>query len=275
MSSLSTLSALLALRQHHAPTRTVTFDIPEDWQQGRTAFGGLIATLAVQAMRDVAGAGWDPTVRLRALQTSFIGPVDRGPLEVVVQVLREGKHVRQVQALVQQNGRTAALHLGVFASPRDTVVPALAPAQPAVARALDHSMPMPFVRGVAPNFLQHFDLRWSEGVFPYSGSDDSWHSRIHLRLRSEPVHPELLTVLLADMPPSPVISCFHKPTPSSSVSWELELRPVTTAGQDGAWWRVDTDVIAAEEGYVNQVSKLWTPAGELASLGYQVVTVYG
>jgi hypothetical protein len=38
---------------------------------------------------------------------------------------------------------------------------------------------------------------------------------------------------------------------------------------------VDTDVIAAAGGYVNQVSKLWTPSGELASIGYQVVAVYG
>jgi len=274
MPVLSPLSALLASRIHHADSRRVTFNIPEDWQQGRTAFGGLISTLAVQAMRDVAGPRWDAAVSLRALQTSFIGPVDRGPVEVEVQVLREGKHVRQVQALVRQDGQTAALHLGVFGSPRNTVVPVVAPVQPVMAQTPDDLAPMPFLSGVVPNFLQHFELRWSEGTYPFSGAD-SWHSRIHLRLKSEAVHPELLTVLLADMPPSPVISRFAKPTPASSVSWELELRPVTTAEQGGAWWRVDTDVIAAADGYVNQVSKLWTPSGELASIGYQVVAVYG
>ena len=39
--------------------------------------------------------------------------------------------------------------------------------------------------------------------------------------------------------------------------------------------RVDTDVLAAAGGYSNQVSRLWSPDGELAALGYQVVTVYG
>ena len=274
MSALTTLSALLASRTRHADTRSVTFDIPEDWQQGRTIFGGLISALAVQAMRDVAGAGWDTSVSLRALQTSFIGPVNRGPVQVGVQVLREGKHVRHVQAVVQQNGQTAALHLGVFGSPRDTMVPVVAPEQPAVARAPDDSMPAPFVPGVSPNFIQHVDLRWAEGALPYSGSD-TWHGRIHLRLKGEAVHPELLTVLLADATPSPVISRFATPTPASSVSWELELRPVMTTEQGGEWWRIDTDVIAAAEGYVNEVSKLWTPSGELASIGYQVVAVYG
>jgi hypothetical protein len=48
----------------------VTFSIPPDWMQGRTSFGGLIAAVSTQAMRDVAGSDWP----LRALQTSFIGP---------------------------------------------------------------------------------------------------------------------------------------------------------------------------------------------------------
>jgi hypothetical protein len=32
---------------------------------------------------------------------------------------------------------------------------------------------------------------------------------------------------------------------------------------------------AGADGYVNQSAKLWTPNGQLASLGYQVVAVYG
>ena len=271
----TSLSALLSARTRAANGAVVVFDIPADWQQGRTTFGGLIATVAVQAMRDVAGADWSPAVRLRALQTSFIGPVDQGPVEVVVQVLREGKNVRQVQALVQQRGQTSALLLGVFGTGRDTVVPVREPDQPTVDRDAENARPLPFIPGVAPNFTQHFDFRWGEGRMPYTGTE-SWHSRIHLRLKSEPVDAELLTVLMADTPPSPVISRFTQPTPASSVSWELELRPVDLTGHgDDAWWRVDTDVIAAAGGYVNQVTRLWTPAGDLAALGYQVVAVYG
>jgi hypothetical protein len=58
------------------------------------------------------------------------------------------------------------------------------------------------------------------------------------------------------------------------VSWELELRPVAHELPADGWWRIDTDAIAAAGGYVNQVSKLWSPTGDLAALGYQVVTVY-
>ena len=274
MMSLTPLSTLLANRTRI--DARVQFTITDDWQQGRTSFGGLIATLAVQAMRDVAGPAWPEAVRLRALQTSFIGPVESGPVDVAVTLLREGKSVRQVQALVQQRGQTAALLLGVFGVERDTVVPVLAPQRPPLALSPD-DMPEQNLRGGgALNFTRHIDMRFAEGAAPFSGVP-STTSRIHLRLKGEPepIAPELLSVLLADVPPSPVISAFKQPAPASSVSWELELRPLPQAPASKGWWRVDTEVLAAAGGYVNQVTRLWSPSGELAALGYQVVTVYG
>ena len=125
MPTFTPLASLLAARTRHE-TR-VSFEVPEDWLQGRTSFGGLISVIAVQAMRDVAGAAWPHDVRLRALQTSFIGPVGQGPVEVAVTLLREGKNVRQVRALVQQAGQTAALLLGVFGSERQPVVAPMSP----------------------------------------------------------------------------------------------------------------------------------------------------
>jgi len=273
MADFIPLSRLLAARTRDGDA--VHFEVSEDWLQGRTSFGGLISTLAVQAMRDVAGAGWPADVQLRALQTSFIGPVAQGPVQVAVRVLREGRNVRQVQAHVQQGGETAALLLGVFGSERETLLPGLAPAMPSAERGPDDTPALPFIPGIAPNFMQHLDMRWAEGGLPFTGTD-TWHSRIHLRTRGEPqpLPLELLTVLLADAPPTPALSRFKRPTPASSVSWELELRPVAHELPADGWWRIDTEALAAAGGYVNQVSKLWSPSGDLAALGYQVVTVY-
>jgi acyl-CoA thioesterase len=274
MTSFTPLSTLLAARTRSEGR--VRFEVSQDWLQGRTSFGGLISVLAVQAMRDVAGAAWPESVRLRALQTSFIGPVGPGPVEVQINLLREGKNVRQVQALVQQQGQIAALLLGVFGSDRDTIVPVMAPQRPEIALSPENTPARRPPAGIIPNFTQHMDMRFAEGVAPFSGKP-SESNRIHVRLKDEPVAVdlELLTVLLADVPPTPVISVFTQPTPASSVSWELELRPLAQAAANDGWWRVDTDVLAAAGGYVNQVSRLWAPGGELAALGYQVVTVYG
>jgi hypothetical protein len=48
---------------------------------------------------------------------------------------------------------------------------------------------------------------------------------------------------------------------------------VSSAPADGHW-RMDKEALATGEGYVNERTSLWTPDGQLAALGYQVVAVY-
>jgi acyl-CoA thioesterase len=249
--------------------RTVSFVVPADWMQGRTTFGGLIAALAVQAMRDVEGSAWP----LRALQASFIGPVG-GPTSAEVTLLRQGRNVRQVQATLRSGGQVAAVILAAFGQGRPTAVPERRPEQPPVDAQAADLVDFPFIPGFSPSFLQHFASRWAGGEPPFVGRE-SWHSCIHTRPRDPIVDFELTAVLLADMPPTPVLSVFDHFVPASSVSWELELIPQKGPVDFAGYHRVDTDVIAAAEGYVSQRSTLWTPEGNLAALGYQVVGVYG
>lgn len=267
------LARLLAGRRVDAAAGRVQVPLAADWQQGRTTYGGLTAVLAVQAMRDLAGADWP----LRALQTSFVGPV-HGAAEIEVRVLRQGRHVRQVQAEVRSGGATAAMLGGVFGGGRATAVPPLRPSAPAVARGPQESTPPPFDAGRSPGFLRHLEVRWAEGDPPFTGGD-SWHSRIHLRLRdaqaARELDGELLSVLLADMPPCPAIGRLSEPAPASSVSWELELLPQADPPAADGWWRADTDALAAADGYVNQRTTLWAPDGRVAAFGYQVAAVFG
>lgn len=256
---------------------TVSFPISEDWLQGRTAYGGLIAAIAAQAMRDVAGANWPTEARLRALQTNFIGPVTSGRAEVKVQVLREGKSVRQVQASVTSQGEVAALVVGVYGSPRVSSVQPLAPRQPVVHCAAGDAPTQPFVPGQMPAFLQHFSFGWAAGSPPFSGGQ-GWETSFYLRLiddRADRIDKDVLTVLFGDAPPSPAVSHFTRPAPASSVCWALELLPLEAPVAPDDWWRVDTQARSAAGGYVNHSSTLWAPAGEAAAVGHQVVTVYG
>jgi acyl-CoA thioesterase len=150
----------------------------------------------------------------------------------------------------------------------------LRPTRPAPARQVDELASMPFVQGAVPNFLQHFETRWADGPLPFSGGSGSAIS-IHMRPRvhdADIVSNEVLTVLLADLTPTPVMGQLKQPTPMSSISWALELRPVEGDPGDG-WWRADTDALVVDGGYVNQAGRLWAPDGSLAALAYQVVTV--
>ena len=253
----------------------VAFEVSQDWLQGRTCFGGLIAALGVQAMRDIAGPHWPADVSLRALQTNFVGPVGEGPVEVEVQLLREGRTLRQVQATLRQTGQVAAVMLGVFGADRASALQPVSPLAPPASH-VPQTLPAHQHRpGLSPEFLRHFDLRWDHGAQPGSGGS-GLHSRIHMRLLDgEALSPELVTVLLADTSPTPATGQLARKAPSSSVTWALELRPLPAPAPAAGWWRADNESIAVGGGLVNHAARLWAPSGELAALGTQLVSVFG
>lgn len=269
---LQTLPELLTTRS--AEEARVRFHVGGDWGQGRTTFGGLLSLLAVQAMRDVCGTDWP----LRALQTSFVGPVVPGPVDIEVHLLRQGKNVRQVQARLLQadasgEEQVAGVLLGVFGTGRDSTLPALSPARPDVEKDPDAALKLPFIPGLTPNFTQHLEFRVAEGGLPFTGAEN-WHSRTHVRVKQPgDVDAELQAVLMADAGPTPALQRLNGFAPASSVSWALELRPVVLSEPTG-FWRMDKDALVTGEGYVNERTTLWTPCGQLAALGYQVVAVY-
>ncbi len=261
-------SQILAARSRQE--NIITFTTTDDWAQGRTMFGGFLSALAVQAMRDLAGSDWP----LRALQTNFIGPVAVGEVQIKVELLRQGKNIRQVKATVLSNHEVAGLMLGVFGAARESELPVFMPAQPASQRSFDDAAVLPFFPGIAPNFLKNLGMRWAEGAFPYTNSP-SRSSKIYVQLKGDTIDAELATVMLTDAPPTPMISGFDRPVPASSVSWSLELRVPADVTTSEGWWRIDMTTQGASEGYTNEQSALWTPDGRLAALGYQVVAVYG
>ena len=131
--------------------------------------------------------------------------------------------------------------------------------------------------GRRPNFTAHLDMRWAEGAPPFS-HQPATRASIHLRLLdadAKALPSELMTVLMGDAFPTPVLAQLEQPAPASSVSWALELRPLSPQEALDGWWRADSAAVAMEGGYVNQQAMLWAPSGALAALAYQVVTIYG
>jgi len=252
----------------------VSYLVTPDWEQGRTIFGGILSALAAQAMRDVCGAGWP----LRALQTNFVGPVSSGWVHVDITLLRQGKNVRQVKAQILQAGpdgqeQVSGVLLGVFGTGRESKLAPLSPAQPPVANAPEQSLRMPVIPGMTPNFTQHLEMHLAEGALPFSGGGN-WTSRYHLRLNdAAALDAELTTIILTDAGPTPALSRNTGFAPASSVSWALELRPIDLTNHGGLW-RLDQDTVVFGDGYANDRAHLWTPDGQLAAMGYQVVAVY-
>jgi acyl-CoA thioesterase len=249
---------------------TVTFNATEDWMQGRTMFGGFLTAMAVVAMRDTLAID----IPLRALQVNFIGPVAKGDVVYRTRLLRQGKNVTQVQCEIWSEEVMAGLVVGIFGLARQTQLNVRMPVRKPLNAHPDDLPPVPFVPQLTPNFLQHIDMRWALGNMPYSGQI-CHEAGIHIRTIDKNLSPEVLIVMLSDGPPTPVLSQFNGPVMASSVSWSLDLPYCPLQFAEDGWFQVDLDAVAVSDGYVNQSAKLWTPDGYLASLGHQVVAVFG
>ena len=241
--------------------------VSDDWLQGRSAFGGLQAALALRAMRELVPAD----MPLRSLQTTFVAPVPAGTVSIRAQRLREGRSVIQLEASLYDGEQTLCRLVGVFGSARPSVLD-FQPVQPPVASTT--AQELRYVEGRMPAFTQHFGARWLRGDLPFSGGEQR-ESVVELALRDEGRVNETHVLAFADFIPPIALSMFAVPTPGSSLTWMLELLRdrYDDLGMDN--WRVDANLIAARDGYTNQSVMLWGPHGEPVALSRQSMVVFG
>ncbi len=241
----------------------MALEVPADWAQGRSTFGGLQAALAVRAMRRHV-----PEVPLRTLQVTFIGPIV-GRLHVETSVLRTGSSATHVEARITGEGGLGTIAIGVFGKPRTSMV-TVERTQPAVAR--DKPITMPFIPGLAPAFVQHFQATWLRGALPLMGSTETAHV-IEVGIDDDGPATEAHAIALADSIPPLALAFLRKPTHGGSLTWLLEL--LTDRFEGLAGWRIDAELMAARDGYTSQSLVLWGPDGRAVALGRQHMTVFG
>jgi acyl-CoA thioesterase len=242
----------------------------EDWLQGRTAFGGLQAALAVRALRDLVPA----ELPLRALQTTFIAPVPAGPVKLRGRLLRTGSSTMHAECRIVDGDQTLCLVVAVFGKPRRSELD-IQPVQADPQRRDDPGREQPYVEGITPMFTRHFVFRWApDSSFPFQGATEP-KTCIHVRHREPQTLDETHIIALADTVPSPGLSMLKQRAMASSMTWTLELFDQRTDFSSGAFWRMDTEVTAATDGYLGQSALLWTPDGRLSALSRQSVVVFG
>jgi hypothetical protein len=128
--------------------------IPDGWQQGRGAFGGLVLGVLLRAMESD-----EPEQRrsLRSLQGDLCGPVLAGPVDVRVRALRRGNNQSNLAAELTAPGSTEVLAAAtaVLSPPRTSHAHAgfLTPPPPSDWRALQ-AVPTP-----GATFAQHYRYR--------------------------------------------------------------------------------------------------------------------
>lgn len=256
-------SELLATMQH--TENGVALDVPSDWMQGRSVFGGLQVSIAVAAMRTLVATP------LRTLQVTFIAPVPAGKVPAQATLLRSGKNASHIEARVMVGDQVACLAIGVFGNARETAIKKL-PLQPSI--QTQQPIVFPYVEGMTPEFLRHFKGSVLQGDLPYAGKPLS-DVVVSLEMLDNSNTTEAHLLAIADFMPPVALSWLKTFATGSSLTWMLEFLIDDFTALPLSGWRADATLIAARDGYTSQSVMLWGPGGVPVAISRQSMVVFG
>jgi acyl-CoA thioesterase len=236
--------------------------VPADWMQGRTAYGGLSAALALEAaMR--AEADLPP---LRSAQIAFIGPL-AGEVTVTAARLRRGRNAAFLQADVASDAgigmRATFVFMTALQSQAARDAAARAPVPPPAPEARLYTGPDEFFTGNF-NFFDHKD-----GTGPAE-----WLRWCRLRDRAG-IHPMVELMAIGDaLPPGAFKLVEQRNTPLSSLNWTINFLTAEPVTDDG-WWLLTANADVAHHGFSSQRMTMWNAAGEPIAEAMQAVAMFG
>lgn len=236
-------------------------EIPPNWLQGRTAYGGLSTALALAAAKRI-----EPDLPpLRSAQVAFVGPL-AGPVSVTATKLRRGRNAAFIQADVTSEAglglRTTFVFMAALQSAIDHDATALAQHMPPAADTQLYTGPPDFFTA---NF-NFYDLKDAAGPTEWL----RWGRLID----REGLDPEVELMALGDALPPAAFKLFEKMTPLSSLTWIVNILQPRAATQDG-WWLLEAETDRAREGYSSQSMRMWNADGALVAEGMQGVAIFG
>lgn len=236
--------------------------VPDNWLQGRTAYGGWSSALAlhVAMMSDV------DLPPLRSAQVAFIGPL-AGTITLRARRLRRGRNAAYVGVEIESEAGLGLSATFVFMTERASVVDHAIAATPAFPAPQPGDTVYPGVRGVA--FTQNFEF--------LDRRDDSVGAAEWLRwarlVARDGLDPMVELVAIADCLPPAALKLVGGFAPVSSMTWLLNLTAPAPVTRDG-WWLLRADTGYARGGSSSQPMAIWNADGTRIAEGLQSVAVF-
>ncbi|WP_339726086.1 thioesterase family protein [uncultured Paraglaciecola sp.] len=248
----------------------ITLSVTSNWEQGRTLYGGISASLVYQAMREAVNS----EKIMRSLSTNFIGPIEANKeFSINIEVLREGKNVIQVVGRLIQDNKVALMSQASFGTARESKI--LIPNQ------LQHSMEyplkpngMPNIPKITPKFIRNFELARTKGGWPFTGKKES---DLHgwMRFKEPPSDfGDAHLIALIDIWPPTVLQMLRWPAMASTMSWNVEFIHPHQKFSGSDWFAYQAQTRQAADGYAHTEANIWDKQGSLVAISRQVVTVF-
>ncbi|MCI5045897.1 MAG: thioesterase family protein [Aquisalinus sp.] len=243
-----------------------TATITEDWQQGRSTFGGLSAALCLQAAYET-GPDLPP---LQSAQVSFIGPA-AGDISLTTSILRQGKNVTFLQSDLLGEKGLATRAVFCFGSNRESTQSRNDLRMPSVPKP--DASPLLFEGGGGPGFaVNHFDQRLARGT-PAFGGDDA-DNQVWVRFKERNTVDDMLSLIaIADALPPAELSAFKTFAPISTMTWLVNFLTDTPVTENG-WWLVHARAEHTENGYSSQNMIGWSSDGRPVFSAKQSIAVF-
>jgi acyl-CoA thioesterase len=256
--------------------------ISEPWMLVVVPQGGIVASLAARAMAETLG---EPEQSLRTITAVFAGKVATGPVDIEVEVLRQGRSMSQLTATVRNAGADAGLTaIAAFGRPRqgvdftDLTLPVVEP--PDALRGFRDPLPdgvdFEFSRPIMPFWDRVVEARPVIGRAPWDPFEDVpaecayWY-----RLDDPPTLPDgrldpLALVVMCDTMPGAV---GQKVGPDVG-PWfgpSVDLTVHVLAGTEPGWLLAHNRARHAGDGYASVDQALWTRDGTLVAYATQMM----
>jgi len=242
-------------------------DIPANWKQGRTAYGGLTSALMLAA----ANERFDDLPPLRSALINFVGPVTDSPL-LTANLERRGRNVTSVSAGAHVGEQAVGRAEFLFGAARKSKINVDFPAPAAMPPEEADPFTPEAARSMVPQFFHNFDTRLIAGARPMMG--DEGYIRTWSRHKDPASRGGVESLLcIGDVLPPAAMPLMKAFAPVSSMSWMFNLLMDDPQTDDG-WWHVESRLTAARGGYSGQVMRIWNTAGEMVVEGMQSIAIF-
>lgn len=248
------------------------WDVPDGWQQGRGAWGGLVAGAVTRAVQQCEP---DPNRTVRTLSLHLAAPLTVGRAAVWVEPRRVGSGMSTWGVTVGDSTGGPCAHAvlitGLPRAPELDVAEAgwgtaLAPELPAWQR-----IPETPTHGPGwPRFMRHLEFRVISGP-PLSGGAAESSGYVRFAGQAEWDAGQLLSVVDAWYPSALTVLDAVRPLATVTFAAHLLVSPSTVPAGEPLGFT--SSMSAAHEGFTTESRRIWAPDGRLVVENHQAIVV--
>jgi Thioesterase-like superfamily len=251
-----------------------SWQVPDGWQQGRGAWGGLVAGACVDAVQKCES---DPERIVRSISLTMFGPVPVGTNTLVVTDLRLGKSLStRAVNIADGSGQSCATATVVTAKATSAdLAPRMAHwstvTSPSLPRWQDVDVVPKGIPGL-PRFMDHLEFRIVDGV-PLTSGKAACAGFVRFPDQGAWDVAQLIAIVDAWFPTSLV--AFDAPRMIATVAFTAHLTVDPDTLPAGEPLAFTSHLTTAFDGHTCEIRRLWTPDGRIAVENHQSIVVMG